>query len=105
LADTTEGVNTGAAYVYEPESAPMVSVAPADASAAEAGPDPGVFTITRTGDTTTPLTVLYTLGGSASNDSAHMLAASQTQQVRLRFQKVTRPSLLTQPLGQEKSRL
>jgi hypothetical protein len=67
LADTTAGVNTGAAYVYEPGSAPMVTVAPTDASAAEEGLDPGVFTITRTGGTATPLTVLYTLSGTASN--------------------------------------
>lgn len=44
---------------------PMVSVEATDADAAEEGPDPGTFTITRTGDTTEALTVMYSLAGSA----------------------------------------
>ena len=39
-----------------------MTVAAADANAAEAGLDPGVFTVTRTGATTAALTVNYTVG-------------------------------------------
>ena len=37
------------------------------AAADETGTNPGEFTLTRTGDTTTPLTVNYGVGGSAVN--------------------------------------
>ena len=57
-----------------PTSVPMsgtgivtVSVTATDSAAAETGPDPGTFTIVRTGATTSPLTVNFTLGGSATN--------------------------------------
>jgi serine protease len=46
---------------------PTVTVSATDAAAAEAGSDPGTFTITRTGVTTLPLTVNYIMGGSATN--------------------------------------
>jgi Ca2+-binding RTX toxin-like protein len=47
---------------------PIVSVSASDASAAEAGSDPGSFRISRDGgDTNTPLTVSYTIGGTATN--------------------------------------
>jgi hypothetical protein len=46
---------------------PTVSVAATDAYAAAFGNDPGAFTVTRTGDTTNPLTVNYTLSGTATN--------------------------------------
>jgi hypothetical protein len=46
---------------------PTVTVVATDASASEAGSNPGVFTITRTGTTASALTVNYTLGGTASN--------------------------------------
>jgi serine protease len=69
-------LSTNAAYgVGSPRSAtvtiadnePSVSVSATDTAAAEAGLDPGTFTITRTGATTSPLTVNYTMGGSATN--------------------------------------
>ncbi|MBC8108014.1 MAG: metallophosphoesterase, partial [Anaerolineae bacterium] len=44
---------------------PIVSVQPTDASGAEAGTNPAVFTISRTGSTAAPLTVNFALGGSA----------------------------------------
>lgn len=44
-----------------------VSVTATDPIASEAGPDTGTFTITRTGSTSEPLTVNYTLSGTASN--------------------------------------
>ncbi len=45
---------------------PVVTIAATDATAAEQGADPGVFTVTRTGDTTGDLTVDYTIGGTAA---------------------------------------
>ncbi|WP_017655601.1 ExeM/NucH family extracellular endonuclease [Fortiea contorta] len=48
-----------------------VTIAATDAAAAEAGNDPGTFRITRTGSTTTALTVNYTIAtsaGQAAND-------------------------------------
>src|SRR5262249_1036995 len=45
----------------------VVTVAATDPSASEQGPDPGVFTVSRSGDTSAALTVSYTLGGAATN--------------------------------------
>jgi hypothetical protein len=45
---------------------PRVSVAATTPVASEEGPAPGVFTLSRTGATTAPLTVHYVLGGSAA---------------------------------------
>lgn len=45
---------------------PTVSITATDANAAEAGQDPGTFTITRTGDTTNSLDVSYAISGDAS---------------------------------------
>jgi hypothetical protein len=44
---------------------PTVSIAATDVTATEAGPTTGTFTVTRTGLTTSPLTVFYTVGGTA----------------------------------------
>jgi len=43
-----------------------VTVTASDPNAAEAGLDPGVFTISRSGDTSTALTVYFTVSGTAS---------------------------------------
>ena len=48
---------------------PTVNVNATDDSAAEAGLATGTFTITRGGDLTSPLTVNYTVGGTATNGS------------------------------------
>jgi subtilisin family serine protease len=48
---------------------PQVTVAATDANAAEAGPNPGRFTVTRTGSTAASLAVTYVLGGTATNGS------------------------------------
>ena len=74
-ASSTAGIGTllvddlrvGTAFTDVVGSAPatIVSVAATDASAAEAALDPGVFTITRTGDTSAELTVNFQLSGSA----------------------------------------
>ena len=45
---------------------PTVSVVATDADASEQGPDPGEFTFTRTGDTSSAVTVNYTLSGTAT---------------------------------------
>jgi hypothetical protein len=54
----------GTVNLYD-DDIPVVTVVATDSAAAEAGNDPGVFTITRTGDTTLPLTVNYGMTGSA----------------------------------------
>ncbi len=47
---------------------PTVSIQAIDGAAAEAGPDPGTFRVTRSGgDVGSPLTVTYTIGGTATN--------------------------------------
>ena len=48
---------------------PDVTVAATDNSAAEPGANTGTFTISRTGATTDPLTVNYSVTGTASNGS------------------------------------
>lgn len=50
-----------------PPPAPTVAVTATDATASEAGPDAGTFTITRSGSTSAALTVNYSVGGTASN--------------------------------------
>ena len=45
----------------------LVTIAVPDANAAEAGRDPGMFRVTRSGPTTASLTVGYTIGGTATN--------------------------------------
>jgi N-acetylneuraminic acid mutarotase len=54
-----------ASYESEP-TFPAVSIAATHASASESG-EAGIFTVSRTGATTSPLTVTYQLGGSAAN--------------------------------------
>ena len=48
---------------------PTVTISASDATAAEAGAATGAFTVSRTGDTTTALTVNYTVGGTATAGS------------------------------------
>ena len=47
------------------DATPMVSVSASDANALEAGSESAAFTLTRTGDLTSPLSVTYALGGTA----------------------------------------
>jgi hypothetical protein len=68
-----------AAYLIQPPSCatvtlrsdeqPSVTVTAADPLAGEAGLNPGRFRLTRTGASTAPLTVYYTIGGSATPGS------------------------------------
>src|SRR2546430_212325 len=46
-------------------SLPTVTVTASDPNASEAGPDPGEFTISRSGSTASPPTVRFVVGGSA----------------------------------------
>ena len=46
---------------------PFVSVSATDPNAAEAGRDPGTFTFSRTGPTTSPLLINFSIGGTATN--------------------------------------
>jgi Calcineurin-like phosphoesterase/CARDB/Calx-beta domain len=48
---------------------PVVTITASDSTATEAGSSPGSFLVSRTGNTDTPLTVNYTIGGTASNGS------------------------------------
>lgn len=52
-----------------PSSLPAVSVTASTPTATEAGPVAGAFTFARSGDTTQPLTVHYTIGGTATPGS------------------------------------
>jgi uncharacterized protein len=49
-------------------TAPIVTLAASDATAAEAGQEPGTFRITRTGNASSALTVSYTLTGTTTSD-------------------------------------
>jgi hypothetical protein len=46
---------------------PVVTIYATDPQAGEAGPDPGMFTVRRTGSIDYPVTVFYRLSGTASN--------------------------------------
>ena len=61
------GIPSGATVTIAENDFPTVTVAATDASAAEDGPSTGTFTFTRTGPTTLPLTVNYTVGGTATS--------------------------------------
>jgi hypothetical protein len=59
--------NSGVVTIVDNDA--EVTIAVADGSASEAALDPGTFTVSRSGPTTAPLTVSYTVGGTASNGS------------------------------------
>ena len=46
---------------------PVVTIVATDSDASEEGPDPGVFTVTRTGNLSNPLRVYYSVGGTATS--------------------------------------
>jgi hypothetical protein len=58
---------TSATVTIADNDRPTVTVSATDSAAAEAGANSGTFTFARTGITTDPLTVLYTVNGSATN--------------------------------------
>ena len=71
LADTADydlgAVDCALVELISDEQPPTVTIAATDALAAEAGRDPGQFTLTRTGPTTAPLTVNLAISGAATN--------------------------------------
>jgi Ca2+-binding RTX toxin-like protein len=59
--------NVGSYILEIGEALPTVTIAATDASASETGPDTGTYTITRSAATINPLTVNYTVAGTATN--------------------------------------
>ncbi len=64
IRNTAVAPNAVTATIVD-DDAPVVSVTATDATASEAGLDPAVFVVTRTGNLNAPLIVNYALGGSA----------------------------------------
>ena len=67
--DPSGNTSEFSACVTVTSNLPVVTITPTDANAAEAGLDPGTFTVTRTGATTSALTVNVTVGGTATTVS------------------------------------
>ena len=63
----TDSLGTSGTDSVTITAVPVVSIVATDANAAEAGADPGVFRVTRTGVTTAALVVSFTVGGSATS--------------------------------------
>jgi hypothetical protein len=77
------GYSVGALHAgtvtIQDDERPAVSVVATDSAANEAGLDPGVFTVSRTGPTDSELTVFYTVTGTATQGSDYeVLPASVT---------------------------
>ncbi|MBH8578184.1 DUF4347 domain-containing protein [Nostocaceae cyanobacterium CENA369] len=64
-----KGNELWALEIVPPVVSPVISITAIDANAAEAGNDPAIFRISRTGDTSTALTVKYTISGTANSGS------------------------------------
>ncbi|PTL78795.1 hypothetical protein DAT35_37685 [Vitiosangium sp. GDMCC 1.1324] len=67
--------STSATVSLLDDELPVVTVTASDAEAAEPA-NPGAFTVTRTGPTTAPLTVLLTVGGTAAATSDYQALAT-----------------------------
>jgi len=69
--DYTFGTNSSAIVTIEDDNQPTVTIGATDSTAAETTsgqtPNPGQFTLTRTGNTASALTVNYSLAGTATN--------------------------------------
>ena len=63
------GSGTALVEVYDltPSTTPAVTFAATHPNADTSGGNPGIFTVTRTGDTTLPLSLAYAIGGTANN--------------------------------------
>jgi hypothetical protein len=66
-AGYTLGAQTSATVTIADDDAPVVIIVATDNSAAEAGLDPAVFTVTRSGSLASDLVVNYTIAGTATN--------------------------------------
>ncbi|QJE98939.1 Calx-beta domain-containing protein [Luteolibacter luteus] len=69
---------TSATVTLSDDDTPVVTVSVADASASEAGPDAGMFLLTRTGSTAAPLKVYYGLSGSAFHGTDYAPLTGET---------------------------
>jgi RHS repeat-associated protein len=72
VAFDNSNASTTSAQVAVSVVLPTVTVTATDANASEAGADPGVFTVMRSGDTGAPLTVGFELTGTAVGGSDYM---------------------------------
>lgn len=89
--DGYKGASGAIVLSLELSNPPTVTLTASDANAAEAAQDPATFTISRTGATSSPLTVKFSFGGSAINGSdftalplsATLLAGSASATVNL----------------------
>lgn len=67
IGPSTYGIiNASVAIILQDDDTPTVSMTVADASASEAGPDVGVFTLSRSGPLTSDLVVTLARGGTAT---------------------------------------
>lgn len=60
-----------------PPPFPTVTISATSPNASEAGPTPGQFTVTRTGSTAKPLTVNYTISGTATNGTDYTIGPQE----------------------------
>ncbi len=72
IADTGSGNPED--LIEDPAGIPTVSITAVNPNAAESGPAPGAFKVSRTGSTVAALTVQYSIGGTATNgtDYSHL---------------------------------
>jgi len=66
------GLASNAIVRIADDDIPTVTIVATDPNAAEAGNDPGVFTVSRTGDTSAPLILAYIIGGSALHGTDYL---------------------------------
>jgi hypothetical protein len=89
LEDIIATIGSSSAYVRDStattatvsmsdDDSPVVTVAAVDANASEAGPDSGIFLITRSGSTAAPLKVYYGLSGSAFHGTDYAPLTGET---------------------------
>jgi hypothetical protein len=75
----TIGAQNTATVIIADNDSPVVTITATDANAAEAGLDPGTFSINRVGPTANALTVFYAISGTATNGTDYqVIAASVT---------------------------
>jgi hypothetical protein len=72
-SDYTLGALSSATITIADDDLISVSISATDPNAAEPGADTGAFTVTRTGPTTSNLTVNYSVGGTATNGTDYRL--------------------------------
>jgi hypothetical protein len=72
-AGYTVGTPASGTVTITDNDTPVVTVAATDANAAEAGANPGTFTVSRTGSTAAALQVSFSVGGSATSGSDYTL--------------------------------